>query len=65
MKVLNNHTLYHCTAVVIGVERSEYSVVEGTTLSLCVVSAGMFDSTPSIAVTLTSIPGTATGSYTS
>ena len=40
---------------------SEYSVVEGTTLSLCVDSTGTFDSSPSITVTLASLPGTATG----
>lgn len=48
----------------IGIERSEYSQVEGSSLSVCVVLTGVFDSSPEITVTLTSTPGTATGMIT-
>ena len=58
--------LYYCTtypAVTIGIEREEYSLAEGSTFDLCVVSTGTFDRTSSITVGLTSTPGSASGEH--
>lgn len=53
--------LFHA-AVTIGLERVEYSLSEGLTLSLCVVLSGAFDESPSVTVSLeTSDSGSATG----
>lgn len=51
----------YSAVVTIGIERTEYSLSEGTTINICVVLTGRFDSSPSITVTLATIPGNATG----